>query len=79
MLIITVFPLIKKKSKTDKTRYYGTNDVEIIAPLKHLGHFWRTLEIPLIKCEINLILTWSTKCVLSNSGNQERTFAVKDN
>ena len=35
-------------------------------PLKYLSNFWRTPEMPLINCEINLILTWSEKCVLSN-------------
>ena len=27
-------------------------------PLKYLSNFWRTLEMPLINCEINLFLTW---------------------
>ena len=31
-------------------------DVEIVVPLKHLSNFWRTLNIPLINCEIELIL-----------------------
>ena len=35
-------------------------------PLKHLSNFWRTLDMPLINCEINLILTWSENCVLTN-------------
>ena len=26
--------------------------VEIMVPLKYLSNFWRTLEMPLIKCEI---------------------------
>ena len=34
-------------------------DVEIIVPLKYLSNVWRTLEMPLINCEVNLILTWS--------------------
>ena len=38
-------------------------DVEIMVPLKCLSNFWRTLEIPLINCEVNLILTWSSTCV----------------
>ena len=37
----------------------NTKDVEIIVPLKYLSNFWRTLEMSLINCEINLILTWS--------------------
>ena len=38
----------------------NTKDVEIMVPLKYLSNFWRTLEMPLINCEINLILTWSS-------------------
>ena len=33
-------------------------DVEIAIPLKYLGNFWRSLDIPLINCEITLILSW---------------------
>ena len=32
------------------------NDVKIVLPLKHLSNFWRSLNIPLINCEIELIL-----------------------
>ena len=35
-------------------------------PLKYLSNFWRTLEMPLINCEVNLILTWSSTCVITN-------------
>ena len=43
---------------TGKTPADGNvKDVEITLPLKYLSHFRRTLEIPLINCEINLILT----------------------
>ena len=37
----------------------NTKDVEIILPLKYLSNFWRTLGMPLINCEVNLILMWS--------------------
>ena len=39
-------------------------DVEIAIPLKYLGNFWRSLDIPLINCEITLVLSWYKKCVL---------------
>ena len=39
-------------------------DAEIVIPLKHLGNFWRNLEMPLINCEITLILSWYKECVL---------------
>ena len=47
----------------DQSENDGTKIVEIIVPLKYLGNFWRTLEMPLINCEVNLILNWSTNCV----------------
>ena len=40
------------------------DDVEIAIPLKYLGNFWRSLGIPLISCEITLILIWYKECVL---------------
>ena len=43
-------------SFTFKTRYVA-RDVKIMVPLKYLSNFWRTLKIPLINCEINLVLT----------------------
>ena len=45
----------------------NTKDVEILVPLKYLSNFWRTLEMPLINCEAELILTWSKDCVITNS------------
>ena len=43
----------------------NTKDAEFSVPLKHLRNFWRTLDIPLINCEVNLIFTWSKNCVLT--------------
>ena len=33
------------------------NDVKIVITLKYLSNFWRSLNIPLINCEVELILT----------------------
>ena len=52
-------------------------DVEIMVPLKYLSNFWRTLEMPLINCEVNLILTWSSTCVINNSTGAG-TFEITD-
>ena len=51
-----------------------------MVPLKYLSNFWRTLEMPLINCEVNLILTWSSSCVLiaDSIPNQNATFAITD-
>ena len=60
---------IKYKIKiTGKTPNNGnTKDDEIIVPLKYLSNFWRTLEMSLTNCEVNLIWTWSKHCVITNS------------
>ena len=46
-----------------------------MVPLKYLSNFWRTLEMPLINFEVNLILTWSSTCVITNSTGR---FAMTD-
>ena len=45
----------------------STKDAEAPVPFKYLSSFWRTLEISLINCEINLVLTWSESSVITNS------------
>ena len=45
--------------------------------LKYLSNFWRTLEMTLVNSEVNLILTWSSTCVITNSTGAE-TFAITD-
>ena len=56
------------------------NGVEILVPLKYLSNFWRTLEMPLINCEIELILDWSANCVIisTNNANQVPTFTITE-
>ena len=41
-------------------------NAKVVIPLKHLSNFWRSLNIPLINCEVELILTWSKNCVLGD-------------
>ena len=69
-----------KTKLTGRTGNNGTKDVEIMVQLKYLSNFWRTLEMPLINCEVNLILTWSSTCVIIATGvqNQNATFAITD-
>ena len=58
----------------------GRKNVEIMVLIKYLSNFWRTLEMPLINCEVNLILTRSENCVVvsTNVANQNATFAITD-
>ena len=44
----------------------GKTETEVVIPLKHLSNLWRTLNIPLINCEVELILTWSKNCILAD-------------
>ena len=59
----------------------GKNETEVVILLKHLTNCWRSLNIPLINCEIELILTWSKNCVLTDmtrrnaQGNNPAIFA----
>ena len=49
-----------------------------MVPLKYLSNFWKTLEMPLINCEIEFILTWSRNSVIisTNVANQTPTFTI---
>ena len=50
-----------------------------MVPFKYLSNFWRTLEMPLINYDINLILTWSMNCVISSTAaNQVTSFTIND-
>ena len=63
---------------TEKITVGGnTKNVEIIVPLKYLSNFWRTLEMALINCEVNLLLTWSKDCVITNSTDAGK-FAITE-
>ena len=48
--------------------------------MEHLSNFWKTLNVPLINCEVELILNWSKNCVLALGDNapSDATFQIKD-
>ena len=52
------------------------NDVKIVIPLKHLSNFWRNLNIPLINCEVELILTWFKNCVLIDKLTRDANYGA---
>ena len=57
----------------------GTKKVETAVPLKHLSNFWKTLDIPLINCEVSLDLSWSSNCVITSLEKRLVTAAKGDN
>ena len=61
-------------NNTESAENDSSKAVKIIVPLKYLSSFWRTLNH-----EINLILTSSPNCVVSNAAAyQATTFALTD-
>ena len=59
---------ITGKTPADK----NMKNVEILVPFKHLTNFWGTLEMPLINCEVNLILTSSITRVISSASGETK-------
>ena len=51
-----------------------------MVPLKYLSNFWRTLEIPVINCEVEVILDWPANCVIIyiNIDDQVPTFTTTE-
>ena len=48
------------------------NDVEIMVPLIYLSNFWRTIEMPLINCELEIVI------IYINVANQNPTFTLTE-
>ena len=53
------------------------NGVKIAVPFKYLSNFWRSLEMRLINCKVELSLTWNKNCILSSVAD-DSTFAITD-
>ena len=51
--------------------------VKVVVPLKYLSNFFRSSEMPLINCKINLNLTWKKECVLSTDAGAA-VFIIND-
>ena len=66
-----------KSSIIGNTENNGTkNAVKIAVPSKYLSNFWRSLEMQLIKCKIELSLKWIENCVLTVANTA--TFKITD-
>ena len=63
----------KAKIRGNSLDNRNTKNVEIAVPSKYLSNFWRTLKMLLINDEINLILTWSTECVISGATGEQHS------
>ena len=70
-----------KANLIDDTVADGANrkkeDAKIAVPLKYLSNFWRSLEMSLINCKVELSLKWYENCILSSAGTAA-TFTITD-
>ena len=55
----------------------SVKDAKIVVPLKYLSNFWRSLEMPLINCNVYFELNWIEDCILSSAGNSAK-FTITD-
>ena len=80
MILIHLIPLNLKQKQQVKQANNDTKNIEIMVPLKYVSNFWRSIEISLINCEINLDLNWPKKFVIVSAtvANQEATFLITD-
>ena len=62
-------------------------NAKIVVPLKYLSNFWRSLDMLLINCKVELKLRWSKHCVLSegstdnvngNNNDNNIIFTIRD-
>ena len=71
--------IVNSKSFNYKANFIGSvahnnltkNDVKIVVLLKYLSNFWRSFNIPLINCEVELILTWFKNCLLISKSTRD--------
>ena len=52
------------------------NGVKIAVPLNYLSNFWRSLEMPLINCKVEISLKWIKDCMFTV--DESATFKITD-
>ena len=68
--------LVGKTANHNNGNFF-VKDIKIVVPLKFLSNFWRSSEMPLIKCKIHLELNWIEDCILSSVWNSAK-FEITD-
>ena len=54
----------------------GVNNVKLVVPLKYISNFFRSLEMPLVNCKVDLELSWKKDCLISRA-NVANNFLFK--
>ena len=58
--------LVYKSKLISGTDNNNVNNVKLVVPLKYIRNFFRSLEMPLVNCKIDLELTWHKDCMISS-------------
>ena len=59
--------LVYKSKLISGTDDNNVNTVKLVVPLKYVSSFFRSLEMPLVNCKIDLELTWHKDCIISSA------------
>ena len=59
--------LVHKSKLISGTDDNNVNNVKLVVPLKYVTNFFRSLEMPLVNCEIDLELAWHKDCMISSA------------
>ena len=73
--------LVYKSKLIKGTDNNNVNNVKLVAPLKYVSNFFRSLEMPLVNCKIDLELTWHKDCMISSANataNRVVSFMITD-
>ena len=73
--------LVYKSKLIKGTDDNNVNNVKLVVPLKYVSNFFRSLELPLVNCKIDLELTWHKDCIISSAdtaASQVVSFMITD-
>ena len=73
--------LVYKSKLIKRTDNNNVNNIKLDVPLKYVSNFFRSLEMPLVNCKIDLELTWHKDCMISSAdaaANQVASFIITD-
>ena len=59
--------LVYKSKGIKGTDDNNVNNVKLVVPLKYVSNFFRSLEIPLVNCKIDLELKWHKDCMIASA------------
>ena len=73
--------LVYKSKLIKVTDDNNVNNVKLVVPLKYVSNFFRSLELPIVNCKIDLELTLHKDCIISSAdaaAGQVVSFMITD-